>query len=185
MMDHFSEDTLNEYLDGALEGGLRRQVEAHLTGCGACQARLTALDRVGAALAGLPEQPPVHDLAPAIMKRLVRRPSIGRLALAFQTGFVIALALMSAPWLAGRLNLGLDRLASRAAVLPVVALPRFAPIAPSLPAFRIPSLPTVRLPVEITPGNAGIWLALGIAAGLLFLVGNLSLVLLDRSKKRK
>jgi hypothetical protein len=62
-----------------------------------------------------------------------------------------------------------------------------APVAPhfSLPVIRLPHPPVLALPITITQDNSAIWLTLGIAAILLFAVGNISLLFNSPSEAQK
>jgi hypothetical protein len=69
---HYSDESLNEYLDGALEPALRGRLEAHLANCADCTRRLDGLRVLFGALDSLPEEMPSHDLAPAILQSVQR-----------------------------------------------------------------------------------------------------------------
>jgi hypothetical protein len=54
----------------------------------------------------------------------------------------------------------------------------------SLPVIHLPHQPSLALPILINHANFDIWLILGIAAVLLFAVGNFSLIFRSRFKAR-
>ena len=55
----------------------------------------------------------------------------------------------------------------------------------SLPVLSLPHLPSLLLPITITHTNFSIWLVLGVAAVLLFIVGNFSLIFYNSTKGLK
>jgi len=63
---HLNEETLNEYLDGALETVERAAAEAHLAACPQCAARLAELQTLFATLEALPAEPLTRDLSAAV-----------------------------------------------------------------------------------------------------------------------
>ena len=160
-------------------------MQAHLTGCLDCRARLVALQTVFQALAALPEETPGHDLAPSVLRALPRSFSVlvWRLAFAVQAGLSLGLLLLVAPILTGRFAGNLQAIAVRIATA-VVKLPTPINLHFSLPVMRLPHPLGLALPIAITSSNLPIWLILGIAAGLLFVVGNFSLIFHSSSKIR-
>jgi hypothetical protein len=194
-MDHFTEDQLNEYLDDILEVPAQVRLSAHLSECADCRARLAALQTVFELLAALPEEKPGRDLAPSILQNLPRyRSGLGwKLALAFQAGVSLGLLLLFAPIgvrsTAGILQRLIDQITRLKVNLPAPINLHFSP--PMLLLPHPPSLPApvpqtwVTLPVTITQSNFPVWLILGIAAILLFVIGNYSLVLNGSSKSKK
>jgi anti-sigma factor RsiW len=186
MTEHLTESLLNEYLDGALDPSGRQRVEVHLVACPECRAREEQLKRLFEALAGLTEQPLAHDLVSYVLPRLPRTPTnlAWKLVLAVQSGFTIALLILIGAPLASRLASTFTWLTSQVAIS-LVSLPRMVPLLPPIPTMQLPRLPAVHLPVSFTPGNSGLWLVLGIAAGLLFLIGNFSLIFLKQPRDRK
>lgn len=64
---HLDDVSLNEYLDEALERSARTDVEAHLTHCPDCAARLIELRTLFADLESLPDLPLERDLTPAVL----------------------------------------------------------------------------------------------------------------------
>lgn len=194
-MNHLTEDQLNEYLDGLLEAQLHEQMQAHLSDCAACRAKLASLQTVFKALAGLPELTPEHNLTPSVLKILPKGNSdLGwRLALAVQAGVNLGLLLLFAPFMTDRLVQivqGLaDRIAGAEIIRPISLEHIFRPPIVLLPhsLFLSAHLPQVQvtLPVAITQSNFPIWLILGIAAILLFVIGNFSLIFNGSSRPKK
>jgi hypothetical protein len=92
-MTHLTDDTLNAYLDHALNPIARAEAEAHLATCAPCAAQLHMLHAVFASLAALPEVPLSRDLSASVIASIkpARTPStrpvinpVMRVALAFQ-----------------------------------------------------------------------------------------------------
>ena len=69
---HLSEEQLNEYLDEATDE--RAQIEAHLSSCDECAARLSALQDLFLEIESLPEV----ELARALAAPFTPRPSLPR-----------------------------------------------------------------------------------------------------------
>lgn len=61
LTDHITDEQLNEYLDN--ESTERAQIEAHLSACDECAARLTALKTLFAEIESLPELELTHNFA--------------------------------------------------------------------------------------------------------------------------
>jgi anti-sigma factor RsiW len=189
MMEHLTEEQLNEYLDNSLEAAELARMGAHLSECTDCRARLAALQTVFQALAALPEETPGHELTSSVLKALPNGLSgLGwRLAFAMQTGLSLGFLLLFFPFMTVRIAGILPGLTAQLAV-PEVKFPNptdfhFSP--PVLP-FSNPSHPfSLALPVAVTHANFSIWLLLGIAAVLLFIVGNFSLIFHNTSGARK
>ena len=186
-MKHLTETQLNEYLDGVPEAPAQARLQAHLADCADCRARLAALQTVFQALASLPDELPEQDLTVYVLQTLPHRAFswLGwRLALALQAGFSLGILLLLSPFLSGRIAGVITGMASRL-VVPEIKVPGPVFINPSLPVFPVPHLPGLVLPVTITQANLSIWLVLGIAASLLFVVGNFSLLIHKTSKAGK
>jgi hypothetical protein len=186
-MEHLTEAQLNEYLDSALEIPARARMEAHLSECAHCRARLSFLQAVFHALAALPEETPERDLTQSVLRALPHRFTglAWRLAFAVQAGMSLGLLLVFAPILTGRFAGFVRAMAVRIARAEV-KLPTPTDLHFSLPVIQLthpPNLPT--LPITITHSNSAIWLILGIAASLLFVVGNFSLIFHSSSESRK
>ena len=110
---HLSDDTLNEYLDGALHSPARSAVEAHLAGCPACAARAAALSRVFTGLATLPDAPLSRDLRSSVMAAVRARPPLAlrpiadprrpafRLVFILQSGLALGLLAFAWPFVMG------------------------------------------------------------------------------------
>jgi anti-sigma factor RsiW len=64
---------LSPYVDGQLEQARRTELDAHLTGCAACQAELASLQEMLRVLRTM-ERPEVPELLPGIHAKLGRRP---------------------------------------------------------------------------------------------------------------
>ena len=194
-MDHFTEDQLNEYLDDTLEVPAQARLSAHLLECADCRARLAALQTVFEVLAALPEEKPGRDLAPSILQGLPHnRSGLGwKLMFAFQAGISLGLLLLFAPIglrsTAGILQRLIGQIIRLEIRLPAPINLHFSPPIVLLPhPLSLPAhLPQVHvtLPVAITQSNFPIWLILGIAAILLFVIGNYSLILNSSSRPRK
>ena len=185
-MNHLTENQLNEYLDGLMEASALAACEAHLSDCADCQGRLAVLQSVFQALAALPEANPQRDLAASVLKNLSERGfGLGwRLALAIQAGLSLGLALLALPWLSVRIVWIMPRWFGGVR-LPELKFPHPGQFLFSLPTFHMPSVPALALPIPITHTNMSLWLFLGIAAFLLFAVGNFSLIFHRASRARK
>jgi anti-sigma factor RsiW len=72
------QDHLSAWLDGELDDGARRQVDAHLAECPACQGIARDLQRVVGVAAGMPVTGPGRNLWPGIADR-IHRPVAGRI----------------------------------------------------------------------------------------------------------
>ncbi len=114
---HLSDETLNEWLDQALEAHSRPAVEAHLAACRDCAARLDILRSLFARLEALPDLPLERDLSASVVTA-IRRPA----AAARQPA--------RASWLAGLIFAGQ---AAAAVVLLAFAWPVAAGLAAQLP----------------------------------------------------
>jgi predicted anti-sigma-YlaC factor YlaD len=66
MSEHIDRYTLEAYVENDLLAVQRRMVEAHVTVCPACQARLAVAKQIPALLYGLPREQPAPDLAARI-----------------------------------------------------------------------------------------------------------------------
>ena len=185
-MNHLTETQLNEYLDGVMVAPEQGLMQTHLSDCADCRARLASLQTVFQALAALPEEKPGCDLTPSVLRALPRKFSslAWRLALAVQAGLSLGLLLVFTPLLTGHLAGFVQRLADRIAKAEV-KLPTPINLHFSLPVIQLPHPPNLpNLPIAITHANSAIWLILGIAAALLFVVGNFSLIFHSSSEIR-
>jgi hypothetical protein len=104
-----------------------------------------------------------------------------RLALAFQTGLSLGLLMLLSAYVPGHIFGIMPGLISRFA-LPEVKFPHLLDFNFSPPVFLVPHLRIPALPITITQANFSIWIILGIAAFLLFAVGNFSLIFHHTSK---
>ncbi len=96
-MTHLSEETLNEYLDGALSSSMRAEADGHLAACPVCHARLEALRGLFAELDALPEAALERDLSPVVMAAITARvPRVVRLAALVQA--LAAVAMLALAW---------------------------------------------------------------------------------------
>lgn len=95
-MNHFSDESLNEYLDGMLSLDAQKQLEAHLSDCSFCRDQISDLRQVTAALTGLGEENPKSDITSAVLARVKRRriPLVLRLALAILAGGALGLLIL-------------------------------------------------------------------------------------------
>jgi hypothetical protein len=177
-MNHLTDAQLNEYLDNAVDVHAQAFIQAHLAECADCRDRLASLQTVFQALAALPEETPGRDLTPSVLRALPRSFSdfVWRLAFAVQAGLSLGFLLLISPILtcrfAGIMQAMAGRISRAEVKLPTPINPHF-----SLPVIQLPHpliIPT--FPITITSSNMPIWLILGIAAVLLFAVGNFSLV---------
>ena len=71
-MSHLTDDTLNEYLDDALDGVARQAVAAHLASCPTCHQTVAEMQNLFATLAQLPELPLSADLTGRVLAELPR-----------------------------------------------------------------------------------------------------------------
>ena len=107
-----------------------------------------------------------------------------RLALAVQAGLSLGLLLLFVSILMDRLAGIVQGLISQIP-LPELKLPIPLDLHFSLPVIQLPHPPNLpNLPIAITHANSAIWLILGIAAALLFVVGNFSLIFHSSSEIR-
>jgi hypothetical protein len=185
-MIHLSEQLLNEYLDEALIPSKRHAVEAHLSTCDRCRSELKELKLVFKNLATLPEVALAHDLTPSVMGTVQQSTSwpVWRLVLAGQTGITLGLVAYLAVTLASSWEFYLRSLMNSLASLMALAQKISMPL-PSFPTLKLSEWAVLRLPIQFFSNDGSIWRTLGVAAGLLFLVGNLSLVCRNRQEIQK
>ena len=69
-MNHLSNETLNLYLDDALDSRERAAADAHLAMCEACQAELSTLRRLFATIEVLPLDPLPADLTARVLEQI-------------------------------------------------------------------------------------------------------------------
>jgi hypothetical protein len=185
-MEHLTETQLNEYLDGLTDAHLQERMQAHLSDCGNCRGRLANLQAVFQALDALPEVTLESDLSPFVIESLQEStPGRGwQLVLAMQAGLGFGLLFLILPFLAGHIAGIMPGFKLRLA-LPEVKFPNPPAFHFGLPVITIPNPLSLALPIAITHANFDIWLILGIAAVLLFAVGNFSLIFHNASRARK
>ena len=190
MNHHLTDTTLNEFLDQALDSSTYGQVQSHLEQCADCRTRLEALRFVFNALTEVPEQPLALDLVPSVLSRLpVRRPQIlWRLALAMQSGVALGLLLAISAQItqfARNLDWGtLVKIELTKASLTFSELFQSLTVPRLLLQWPVITIPTLELPVVRLPGffvpafsiSPASLIALVLAAGVLWLAGNLILL---------
>ncbi len=134
MADHLDNNTINEYLDSALEPARRAEVESHLAACPTCAARLAELRVLFAALESLPDAQLEHDLSSAVIEsirraKLAAQPALSpklRLVIAVQALAALALIGIALPFAAQTLELaGAPPFTSQAAATAADALAAF------------------------------------------------------------
>lgn len=114
MSDHPKNETFQGYLDGELAQSERREIEAHLRVCPACEAELTQLRSLFQSIESLPSEPLATDLTSNVMSAVHPRarwlPSIAVGELVAAAALTLALVL----WLGGaELQARLDGAAQR------------------------------------------------------------------------
>jgi hypothetical protein len=183
MMEHLTETQLNEYLDKLMEATTLARTQAHLAECTDCREKLADLERVFQALEALPEEIPSHDLAPSILNALPRRSSLPgwQLAFSIQTGIGLGLLLRLFPLLTGYITSLMMGLTGQF-IIPEVKFPNPIDLLFNVPVFHLAHASIPALPILATPANLSTWLILGIAASLLFVIGNFSLVFHNNPK---
>ena len=186
-MSHLTEPLLNEYLDDALDPSTCRSVESHLEGCAACREKLAALRSVFQIVETIAEEPLLHDLTPSIWKTLTRGSNglVWKLVLAVQAGFVTGLLILIAPLLTSQLAESIRGVAEQAVATVVIIMPRSISFNPALPAIALPHIPVLRFPFPLIASDSNLWLVLGIASFLLFIIGNISLIFRKAPGARK
>jgi predicted anti-sigma-YlaC factor YlaD len=123
-MSHLTIETLNLYLDQALDAPTHAAVESHLATCEACRAELGALHELFGALAALPPEPLPADLAGPVLQRIASAPVPAR-PRAWPAGHPYAVALLATQVvLAGLLLAWFGPALTSTAVVELAALPR-------------------------------------------------------------
>lgn len=177
-MSHLSDETLNLYLDGALDGEARAAADTHLGRCAACRGELAALGELFAALEALPPEPLPADLVGPVLAQLAPVSQAGgerRRARGF--ALVLALQFALAATLAGWLA---PQLVRAAGGLAAPALPSLRSALGGLGAWLAAAGATlgqlrrfgslgIEAPVVL---SAGQWAAILAGVGLIWLVGN-------------
>jgi hypothetical protein len=190
-VNHLTETQLNEYLDQMLDESSRQQLDAHLAMCDQCRAKLNELEMLFSTLADLPDIPLTRDLAPGVLASLpkvTQTPTLWRQpAFIIQSLLTIILLAVSMPILR-TLGQGVSAWGSEI-VLPTMDFPSLSEIVAQLLTFftwkpqftfvmpeislTMPSLPA--LPTIPFDPDANVLILL-ISAGILWVVGNFSLL---------
>lgn len=71
---HIPDDLIFEYLDQALPAERHSEIHAHLESCSTCQQRLSEFSSLFDTLEDLPDQLLEHDLSPAVLTAIKRKP---------------------------------------------------------------------------------------------------------------
>jgi hypothetical protein len=130
-MNHLTIETLNLFLDQALDTPTRAAVESHLATCQVCQAELDALRDLFATLAALSPAPLPADLAAPVLQQIASMPApIQRQARPAARPYAIA-ALAAQVVLAGLLLAWPGSALRGVATTTLAALPQPAPPDPS------------------------------------------------------
>jgi anti-sigma factor RsiW len=182
---HLTETQFNQYLDYELDEEAQLQIEAHLEICAKCRALFNELGMVFSTLAELPDVPLDRDLTASIMANLPQtqqRPALWRQpAFIMQSILTIVLLILSMPifriW-GPRVVVWFQELKLPTAQIPSLPmlLDHLATLlspASYLP-FTVPWLP--ELPAQLSGPNVNIMLILLIMTGVLWMIGNVSLL---------
>ena len=111
-------DLISEYLDGCMEPGARRDMEAHLEACAECSSTLEDLRGIVARAAALPAPAPAPEVWAGIEARL--RATAAAPSSASERARPRAARVRTAPWSSWRISFTLPQLA--AACVAVIAL---------------------------------------------------------------
>jgi len=100
MPNHLDDDTLNEYLDSALDAARRAEVDAHLTACVDCAARVEKLRLLFTAIESAPHAPLHRDFSASVVAALQERHQpapvlLPQLRVAFAMQAIVALILFA------------------------------------------------------------------------------------------
>lgn len=185
-MNHLTEIQRNEYLDDTLDDISRRQVKKHLSTCDQCRAELDELHTLFFSLSNLPDAPLTHDLVAGILAHLPKRNSLWKQpAFLMQSMLTVILLSVSIPILRSfDLQIAIWRNFFGFSIIQWPTLPdlidqvailfTWHPIF----SFRMPefSLSIPALPTLSVNADANFLLMLGISAGMLWIVGNISLL---------
>ena len=96
MMNHVDEFTLNEYLDEALPDRERKEVEAHLAVCAACQAELAELQQLFLTLTAVSEAPFTVDMSAAVKTQIEQEKTVGSEQFSVNSGLLLVFELVAA-----------------------------------------------------------------------------------------
>ena len=184
-MTHLTENQLNEYLDQMLDDSVRQYAENHLAICDQCRSRLEELAMLFSTLADLPDLPLTRDLTPNVLAHLPKEQKIPTL---WKNPVLVVQLMLSIILFAASMPL-LSRLGQQIAgwwseiTLPQLQFPSLAEMmhllawTPRL-TFTLPKLPLF-MPILLKHPftlDAKIVLVLIFPAGLLWVVGNYSLL---------
>ncbi|MCF6278266.1 MAG: zf-HC2 domain-containing protein [Anaerolineales bacterium] len=188
-MTHLTEAQLNKYFDQMLRGESRRQIETHIAVCEQCRAQANEMQSLFAALADLPETPLTRDLTQDILTHLSQNVTIPTLwrqpAFVAQSVLTVLLLAISMPMLNA---LRLPLTAWRATIVfPTIQLPSWAEIITQITplliwkrpfTFTVPKISLVLPTIPVLPDNAdaNMLVMLIVAAGILWMVGNITLL---------
>ena len=95
-MNHVDEFTLNEYLDEALPDRERKEVEAHLAVCAACQAELAELQQLFLTLTAVSEAPFTVDMSAAVKTQIEQEKTVGSEQFSVNSGLLLLFELVAA-----------------------------------------------------------------------------------------
>ena len=163
---HLTDDQLNEYLDN--ETTERAQIEAHLTECADCAARLTALQTLFAEIESLPEVTLSRDFAAPFSRPVslpAQLPRFLTLTLVLQTVIALITILIAAPFLT-RLLPAIELPSLNEALLQLQL--QWTAWLDMLSIFRVPALP--QLPTLDMPSLMLTLVFVGVSA--LWVLGN-------------
>ncbi|MBI5962494.1 MAG: hypothetical protein HY863_03375 [Chloroflexi bacterium] len=162
---HLTDEQLNEYLDEATNE--RAQIEAHLSSCDECAARLSTLQNVFAELDSLPEVALTRNLAAPFTPRPslpAQLPKFLTLTVTLQAAVALTAIIIAAPFIAQLIPV--LELSSLSSVF-IQLQTQWASWLDTLSQFQMPTLPTI--PFELS----SIYLMSAVVGVfMLWLVGN-------------
>ena len=166
---HLTDEQLNEYLDN--ETNERMQIETHLSSCGECAARLSALQALFTELDSLPEVALTKSLseaspwgaAPFLPTRNLPAPlpKFLTLTVILQAAFALTAVIIAIPFVAN--------------LLPAFEIPSLAESLAQLSTFQLPNFQPANLPtINFQPATFEISSLLMALAGVsvLWILGN-------------
>jgi hypothetical protein len=181
LIDHISDEQLNEYLDH--EGNDRLRIEAHLSSCADCARRLSALQALFDEIESLPELPLSNEIVVSVTRSPglpARLPRSLRLTVTLQAALAVVTIILTAPFVMPFLAPYASRVPAPSFIdfllplqsqwtawldlLSTLSLPKF----PEMPAVNVSSL---------------VLMFTVLGASLLWLIGN-GLLLRDQIKPR-
>ena len=181
-MNHLTIETLDLFLDQALDAPARAAAEAHLATCEVCQAELNTLRDLFATLAALPPEPLPVDLTEPVLQRIARAPApVQRQARSAVPPYAVA-ALAAQVVLAGLLLAWPGSALMRLATTALAALPQLRPPDPSALFSWLDRWPSTlgaivprlapaedTLLASLSPAQ---WAVVLVVVGLIWLLGN-------------